>query len=198
MCWYEERGIQIILQLESHLKVSLCSGCLLYLRQGVSAGDRSCSLCAWQGPPWLQAVPVSSSSALAGVCHWGTRAFGDPVPARGVSVGCVFAGGLCVAPWKGEEGEKQQRWSKDEEQVPRGCFAPGIFKSKRKVCLFSLKRVRCLNYQWLGAMQLFLCGSAWSRGWRGWAAWSHQVPGLQKPELFLFVFVRVRLSTWFW
>lgn len=31
MCWYEERGIQIILQLESHLKVSLCSDCLINL-----------------------------------------------------------------------------------------------------------------------------------------------------------------------
>lgn len=31
MCWYEERGIQIILQLESHLKVSLYLGSLRHL-----------------------------------------------------------------------------------------------------------------------------------------------------------------------
>lgn len=87
MCWYEERGIQIILQLESHLKVPLCSDCFIQLCKGISAGRYPAVSLLCRVAVLLPHVPQLCSHWCSLLARWGL--FGGPISARGVTtVGC--------------------------------------------------------------------------------------------------------------
>lgn len=87
MCWYEERGIQIILQLESHLKVPLCSDCFIQLCKGISAGRYPAVSLLCRVAVLLPHVPQLCSHWCSLLAQWGL--LGGPISARGVTtVGC--------------------------------------------------------------------------------------------------------------